>query len=203
MSNLAVVVPTCRPESLRTFVEAWTPQFERHDVELIVVEDSEATLEATPLEFIPSRSGAVRSFGLLKAWHAGYDVLNLDDDVLPAEDVDLIAEYRDAFDTDWPVSSYFDVGHTFGLDQYMRGYPFGDRDTASPLLQYGGWDNVPDLDAVTQRSYEQTERPVTGHHFDRRTLAIPTGVGFTGCIMNVAAKHEGNPRFAVHVHHGT
>ena len=40
--------------------------------------------------------------------------------MLPADDVDLIDEYRSAFDRKWPVSNYFDIGHTFGLDE-VRG----------------------------------------------------------------------------------
>lgn len=189
---LAVVVPTCRPEQFREFEAAWKPHFEKHNVELIVVEDNKETWSKLP-GFIPYQSGACRSYGLLQAFKRGFDVINMDDDVRPAEDTDTIGEYLAAFDQKWSVSNYFDIGHTFGLDEYMRGYPFNDRDAASPLLQYGMWDNVPDLDAVTQRSYEESGKPVDGHHSDRRVLSIPTGVAFTGCIMNVAVKHEAIP----------
>ena len=141
---------------------------------------------------MPYRTGSIRSYGFLQAWRRGFDVVTLDDDCLPAPDVDLIGEYKDAFAAEFPVSSYFDVGHTFGLGEYMRGFPFRGRDAATPLVQYGGWDNVPDMDALTQAEHERSG-PVGGYRFDRRALAVPRGVGVTGCIMNVAIRHEALP----------
>ena len=191
MAGLAVVLPTCRPESLATFVAAWEDQFARHNVELIVVEDKQSTWDKLPA-FVPNRTGSIRSYGFLQAYERGYDVVTLDDDCLPAPDVDLIAEYQTGFDTKFAVSSYYDIGHEFGLDEYMRGFPFYDRDKARPVLQYGGWDNVPDLDAITQAEHER-HGPVGGYRFDRRVVAIPRGAAFTGCIMNVAIAHEAIP----------
>ena len=184
---VAVVVPTCRPESLRTFLAAWDGLFNKHDVELVIVRDEPATWALLP-PFVPHHTGAIRSLGFLEAWRKGWDVVTLDDDCLPAEGVDLFDEYEAASAVKWPVGPYLDIGHTFGLGEYMRGYPFSHRDVASPALQYGGWDNVPDLDAVTQ-----AENPLSGCHFDRRAVAVPTGSAFTGCIMNVAIAHDALP----------
>ena len=191
MASLAVVIPTCRPESLKTFVAGWQELFERHNVELIVVEDNQSTWYKLP-PFIPYRTGSIRSFGFLQAYRKGYDVITLDDDCLPVPGSDPIQAYLDAFNDHYSVSDYFDVGHTFGLNEYMRGYPFEHRYSAPPLLQYGGWDNVPDMDAITQAEHEEIG-PVEGFRFDRRILPIPTQLAFTGCIMNVAIKHEAIP----------
>ena len=185
------MLPTCRPESLRAFVAAWEDHFASHNVELIVIEDKASTWERLP-KFIPHHTGSIRSWGFLQAYESGYDVITLDDDCLPADDVDLIQEYIDGFRKRHAFSDYFDIGHSFGLDEYMRGYPFRDRDAKTPLLQYGGWDNVPDMDAVTQAEHEECG-PVEGYKFDRRVLALPKGVAFTGCIMNVAIRHEAIP----------
>ena len=189
--TLAVVVATNRPDSLAVFQDEWRYLFAVHDIELIVVRDEPATWEQIP-DFIPRRTGAIRSWGFLQAWHWGHDVIALDDDCLPPPDRDPIQEYLDAFDHPVAVSDYFDVGHTFGLGEYMRGFPFSQRRVATPVLQYGGWHGVPDMDAVTQAEHEQ-DGPIEGYEFDARTLAVPVGCAFTACIMNAAIKHEALP----------
>ena len=188
---IAVVIPTCRPETIRSWVTAWTPLFEKHNVNLMIVEDKPSTWRLLP-DFIPYRTGSIRSWGFLNAYRQGYDVITLDDDCLPVPGSDPIAEYTHAFAREWSVSDYFDVGHTFGLNEYMRGYPFGHRKTARPVLQFGGWDNVPDMDAITQAEHERFGS-VSGYSFDRRVLSIPKGAPFTGCIMNVAIKRDAIP----------
>lgn len=187
MAPLAVVVPTCRPASLATFLEAWTPLFKAHDVKLIVVKDEQETWDQLP-DFIPHHTGSIRSWGFLQAYREGYDVLTLDDDVLPADE-NAIGSYLSHAPRRFAVSDYFDVGHTFGLGEYMRGYPFHHRRVARPALQYGGWDNVPDMDAITQRQYEE-QSSIENFRFGRRALAIPKGCAFTGCIMNVWIRHD-------------
>lgn len=200
--KIAIVLPSHRFDLFSEWLKAWKPQFDKHGAEVYFVEDRDEKTK-TDLkhhfyrgdfpDFIPTATGSCRSFGLLKAYQDECDIIiTLDHDCMPAPDVDLIQEYMDAFDRNYAVSDYYDVGHTFGLDEYMRGYPFLPRDNKRPLLQYGGWDNVPDLDAVTQMLHEQRGK-VEGFKFDRRTLAMPSGVGFTGCAMNVAMKREAVP----------
>ncbi len=41
MSNIAVVIPSIRPESMKTFMAAWKHLFEKHSVALITVLDGE------------------------------------------------------------------------------------------------------------------------------------------------------------------
>lgn len=192
MAKIAVVLPTCRPQSLKEFKKAWEKLFTKHEVDLIVVEDNPETWEQLP-DFIPTRTGSIRSWGFLQAYKKGYEIIvTLDDDCLPIPGTDPIQAYLDAFNTKYSVSDYFDVGHTFGLGEYMRGYPFDHRRAEFPLIQYGGWDNVPDMDAITQMEHEVSDR-IDGYEFDRKVLAIPKGLGFTGCIMNVAMKREAVP----------
>ena len=202
---LCVVLPTHRSENFAAWLEAWQPLFSKHRIKLFVIEDHpEPSIKLPELDFpavvytradipdfIPTATGSCRSYGLLKAYQEGFDAITLDDDCRPHGDP--IAAYKDAWASPWPVSNYFDVGHTFGLGEYMRGYPFKDRNQAQALIQYGGWHNVPDFDAVTQQEYELGGKPIDGYKFDERVLAMPIGVGFTGCIMNVAIKHAAIP----------
>lgn len=205
MNKIACVIPTIRTESFYPWLEAWEPIFKKYDLKLFVIDDTEygsISLPDTSLnaqiftrkdfpDFVPSHTGSCRSLGFLKAYQENFDwVLTLDDDCMPTGDA--IKQYERFFNADCPVGNYFDVGHTFGLKEFMRGYPFAQRLVAKPLIQYGGWDNVPDMDAITQAKYEK-HGAVEGYHFDRRVLSIPKGVGFTGCIMNVAIKREAIP----------
>ena len=193
--SLLVVVPSNRPLEVESFLRAWGDLFEKHEAQVCVVHDqlgAGGRRRADIPDFIPQATGAIRSWGFLRAWREGMDVLCLDDDCMPASDVDLIREYESASDYEWSVSDYFDVGNAFGMDDYMRGFPFAHRDRAFPLIQYGGWDNVPDFDAVTQAAHELMD-PVEGYRFDRRVLAVPLGVAVTTCGMNVWISHAATP----------
>lgn len=105
--NAAIVVPTNRPESVKSFLAAWEPEFKDHRV--IVVEDApERTFQVNsgPTSpwalthvswkeidadlkddawIIPRRSGAIRNYGnLLASRIKGLDmIVNLDDDCMP------------------------------------------------------------------------------------------------------------------------
>ncbi len=203
--SICCVIPTNRPDKFLEFLDAWTPLFEKHDVTLYVIEDNpypkiEMPKVKFPLlhfshnyipSFIPKFTGAIRSYGFLLAYREGFDItLTLDDDVVPIGDP--IAEYIEGFNQEFGMGDYFDIGHIFGLNEYMRGYPMRYRNNQYPLLQYGGWDNVPDMDAVTQLRHE-IYGTTDGYQFDQRILAIPLGLGFTGCIMNLAIRHDALP----------
>lgn len=214
--SIAVVVPTNRTEKFAEFFDAWSRAFERHKVVLYVVEDNptkQMNFSNAPVSFeikhfdqkdalnytaIPIRTGSIRSLGLLEAYKDGHDIIvTLDDDCHPSE-ADTIQEFVDAFEKKWSVSEYFDVGNIFGLDEFMRGFPIWEREVSQPLIQYGGWDNVPDMDAYTQMQHEASG-DVTGYTFDRKVLAIPKNVAFTGCIMNAALKREAVPLLYQHM----
>ena len=212
--SIAIVVPTNRPEQFWAFYSAWRHQFKRHNVTMYLVEDNPTiTIDIMPefaykhlcqknaekYDFIPIRTGSIRSLGMLEAYKDGHDIIvTLDDDCLPADDIDIIEEYKKAFNKKWSFSEYFDVGNTFGLNEFMRGYPIWEREVNNPLIQYGGWDNVPDLDAFTQMKHEDLGA-VEGYEFDRKTMSMPNGVAFTGCIMNTAMKREAVPLLYQHM----
>jgi len=211
--SIACVVPTNRPDKFADFFEKWKPYFKKHEVTLYIIEDNPtAQIEVTGqftikhftqadaegLSAIPIRTGSIRSLGLLKAYQDGHDyIVTLDDDCHPSE-MDTIQEFMDGFKKKWSVCEYFDVGNTFGLNEFMRGYPMWEREVAEPMIQYGGWDNVPDMDALTQMRHEDNG-DVDGKKFDRTALSIPKGIAFTGCIMNTALKREAVPMLYQHM----
>ena len=47
MSNIAVVIPSIRPESMKTFMAAWEHLFKKHSVVLITVLDGEEPTVST------------------------------------------------------------------------------------------------------------------------------------------------------------
>lgn len=209
MSDWSVVVPTVRPDTFVEFLEAWKPLFEKHDVQLIVVndapsldpkiEDAVAGLKLTDIvlmdhgslhPFIPTHTDMIRSAGIFRAWEAGSEyTLTLDDDVRPfffegdveSFYVDAFEEYEKVFDAGAPVSNYLSVGSltTSGLE--MRGFPFGDRSPREVAVQYGGWDGVLDYDAPTQLLGAKMYGK-----FERIVMPVPRGCVTTCCIMNAA-----------------
>jgi hypothetical protein len=172
-----VVVPTCRPDSYKDFVEAWTPLFTRYGVDLIPVFDDEKGWQGIP-DFIPRRTDMIRSWGIYKAWQSGSDyTLTLDDDVRPHGDI--FAAYESVFDSGAPVSPYLDVGALTTFDGQLRGFPFKDREKREVAVQYGGWHGVLDYDAPTQLEGVNDQE-----WFESIILPVPKGSAVTGCIMN-------------------
>ena len=203
--SVAVVLPSNRPEMIGAWYKAWKPYFGLHDAMVVLVEDNDKPTpgllhvsEGTHFcrkdvpAFIPTGTGAIRSWGFLAAWKWGFDVVvTMDDDVLPAEDPDVIGAYLRGFETMYPVSPYFDVGGTFGLGHAMRGVP--PPRWAKPMVQYGGWDGVPDWGGEYQQNLRKLGIAEDGYHFDRKNLAVPHGIPFTGCIMNTAFTRDAIP----------
>lgn len=144
---------------------------------------------------IPRKCDSVRSYGFLKAYQDNmFITVTLDDDCFPVEGVDLLGAYLKGFEEELPYSSYYDVFREHVANgrypsdvnrtQYTRGFPYKYRQTRTPVIQYGMWDNVPDFDGMTQMQNE-------GFKADCNTKAIvPKGLALTGCIMNAAWKTE-------------
>lgn len=186
MSTWSVVVPSCRPESLRAFVDAWGDYFHRR-AELIVVRDLPPWTGIPDSPAIPRRTDAVRSWGIAQAIRTGCDrILTLDDDVLPVAGVDLLAEYDAVFDSGAPVSPHLSVGALTGTGLEMRGAPVDLRTRRRVAWQVGGWDGVPDLDAQTQLAHPDA----MVEQFARLVLPVPVGVLTTVCAMNLAAQSD-------------
>lgn len=188
MSNIAVVLPTIRPESLARFMTAWQPLFDRHDAQVVIVSDgkvpkvnrlSPKQLMGEYADAVVNFNGGVRNLGfayVAKHLPEVEYILTLDDDTLPIGDP--IADHVVALNQRVPVSWFSTAS------EYMRGFPYKIRDEAEVVLSHGVWEGVADWDAPTQL-VKGSHRPVT---FPK--CPIPKGIYFPMCIMNVAFKRK-------------
>lgn len=190
MGKIAVVVPTVagREETFAGFMEAWTPLFEKHDVDFVKVTDGEnPSVDGMDIQEIMGSHGAcisnfnggVRNLGF--AYVAKYlseveYVLTLDDDTRPIGDT--IQSHIDALESRVPISWISTAS------EYMRGFPYGIREEAEVVLSHGVWENVADWDAPTQLVLG-AKRPVS---FPK--MPIPRGVLYPMCGMNIAFKRK-------------
>lgn len=191
MSKIAVVVPTIesRKEIFANFMEAWSPLFEKHDVEFIRVLDGE-----TPTVFgetaqevmgkyadcLSNFNAGIRNLGF--AFIAKYlphieYIITLDDDETPIGDP--IQDHIHALKKRVPVSWI-----STAVDDYTRGFPYLIRNEAEVVLSHGVWEGVADWDAATQLVLG-SHRPI---HFYRGP--IPKGVYYPMCSMNLAFKRK-------------
>jgi hypothetical protein len=194
----AIVVPTCRPEGFAKFQQVWGDSL-TDDARWIVVEDGpDRTIPdayAWPeIEFalggkawiISRRDSAIRSFGFLVAWRAGCDfVVTIDDDCLPNDISDLVAEHQEAMRIDRFVSTIH--------NQRVRGMPYG-ADAArglSSMVNVGLWSKVLDFDAITQLSLPPTEYDIVKEEGPNGTVA--PGQYLPMCGMNLAFRREAIP----------
>lgn len=179
-----VVIPSNRPDRLAEFEKRWEPLFERHRVGLFVVKDAEPW-PGIP-EWIPKRTDAIRSWGIVQAVEAGCThILSLDDDVSPRWPADPFAAYEREFERGAVVSPWFSVGALTDTGVEMRGFPHGEAERRKIAVQYGGWTGVPDLDGLTQAALEA--RVASGSSdFSPLVLPVPVGAGLTCCAMNFA-----------------
>ncbi|MCR4290480.1 MAG: hypothetical protein NUV86_09510 [Candidatus Scalindua sp.] len=186
--KIAVVIPTIRPDSYKTFLEAWRPLFNKHDVHLFTVWDGENpvvnykdTNYSIPEvmegyeDVIYNFNSGVRNAGFALAYKLIKPdmYLTLDDDEIP--DGDTIQDHIDILNKRVPVSWITTAS------EYMRGFPYGIREEAEVVLSHGVWKGVADWDAPTQ--LVMGNRPVTFYKGP-----IPKGIYFPMCIMNLAFK---------------
>ena len=206
MSNIAVVIPSIRPESMKTFMAAWKPLFEKHRVVLITVLDgavptvhaihydvdasgrgiNEMTPPMTAVEVMGAAAECLSNFNagirnLGFAYAAKYlpnieYFITLDDDEDPIGDT--IQDHLDALSMRVPVSWMSTAS------EYMRGFPYAVRSEAEVVLSHGVWEGVADWDAPTQLVLGGT-RPVTFYRGP-----IPKGIYYPMCIMNIAFKRK-------------
>lgn len=193
----AVIVPTNRPDRFASFVDAWSPLFQKHDVSLNVMVDGPEIEPYTKAgnmycwshvpDFIPRRTDMCRSWPIYKAWQFGSTyTLSLDDDVLP--EGDPFEAYEEVFAAGAVCSDYLDVGSLTSFSGQLRGFPFRDREKAEVAIQYGGWDGILDYDAPTQLAGTRPDET-----FSRVVVPVPRGSAVTGCIMNCAWRTEYAP----------
>lgn len=188
MKNIAVVIPTIRPKSMNIFMQAWRPLFNKHNVELVIVNDGEVPIIAggfTPnhlmskyADAIVNFNGGVRNLGFAYVAKILPDVeyiITLDDDTVPVGDP--IQDHLDALNMRVPISWFSTAS------EYMRGFPYKVRDEAEVVLSHGVWEGVADWDAPTQL--------VNGNHpVEFPKVPIPKGIYFPMCIMNVGFKRK-------------
>jgi len=202
----AVVVPTCRPDRLIDFLDAWRGQFAKHACDVIVVRDDTPDGEIWHYPYphyrgavvsnmgdtlggrsylVPRKTPACRGAGFAYvAKHMGdvTKIVTLDDDLVP--DGDTIGDHLAALDLRVPVSWF---SSTAWGSPYMRGFPYGIRGEAPVWVSHGVWKNIPDLDAPSQLVLGESP-PV---EFYRGP--VPKGVEFPLCGMNLAFRRAALP----------
>lgn len=203
MFKIGLVIPTIRPDDMKSFCDAWQDQFEKYNVLLIVVHDGESPrvevsnrtmhqeleideiLGEDDIDLISNFNSSVRNLGFMVAKQMGCDVIvTLDDDVRPKGDT--IGDHLKALEMKVPVS-WMSTTIIKDNSDYMRGFPYQVREEAPVMLSHGVWDTVPDRDALSQL-VSGARKPV---EFYRGV--VPKGALFPFCGMNVAFKIEALP----------
>jgi reversibly glycosylated polypeptide/UDP-arabinopyranose mutase len=191
MEDIAVVVPTIRPECFKQFLIDWKDLFSKYSIELIKVWDKDIPrLKHDRKEFLAEdimgcysdlifgKNDGVRNLGL--AYIAQFlpeieTVIALDDDVSPCGDT--IRDHLDALKMRVPISWLSTAS------EYMRGFPYGIREEAEVVLSHGVWEGIKDYDAPSQL--------VRGN--PQATFyqgPIPKGIYYPMCGMNIAFKRK-------------
>ena len=190
MSKIAIVLPTIRPETIPTFLKAWQPLFDKHQVEFILVVDGEDQHIEYKGERIDLKSDLISNFSagsrqlgflyIAKHLPEVEYIITLDDDEVPIGDP--IQDHLDAFRYKLPISWI-----STSTNQFMRGFPYGVREEAQIMLSHGVWEGVPDYDAPTQLLTPKWDKPVYYRG------VIPKGIFFPMCGMNLAFRREALP----------
>jgi reversibly glycosylated polypeptide/UDP-arabinopyranose mutase len=191
MSKIAVVVPTIRmTESIPAFLDAWKELLVKHNVELIVVDDTgdkpqvihngeEKELQS---DLVSNKCAGVRNLGFLYISKNLPDIeyiITLDDDETPIGDP--IQDHIDQLNRKVPIS-WLSTANIF-----TRGFPYAVREEAPVMLSHGVWFGVPDYDAPTQLLIPKDFKPTYYQGI------IPKGIFFPMCGMNLAFRREALP----------
>ncbi|MEM4218179.1 MAG: hypothetical protein QXZ09_09165 [Candidatus Methanomethylicaceae archaeon] len=202
MSKVVVVVPTIREECIKAFLEAWHPHLEGCTI-LIIEDNPERSFQvkgSNVLHFawaeidrdlgekawiVPRRTDCIRSYGFLKAWHLGADVIiSLDDDCYPA-----CAGFVQSHLQKLCSMHVSDAWCSTLKGILPRGMPYLKRTREGKVvLNHGLWVGIPDYDAVTQLALTRFSAPHEIHE-----QVIPRGLFFPMCGMNIAFRRELTP----------
>jgi len=194
IKNIAVVVPTIRPESINAFIEAWKVLFVKHNVELLIVVDGDIpyiqfmngdkgflnTKELDEDNLISNYCAGVRQLGFKYiAQHLPNIeyIFTTDDDCFPIGDP--IQDHIDQLNRKVPISWL-----STSTNSYMRGFPYKVREEAQVMLSHGVWEGTPDYDAPTQLLTPKDFKPLYYKGI------IPKGIFFPMCGMNLCFKRE-------------
>jgi reversibly glycosylated polypeptide/UDP-arabinopyranose mutase len=201
-----LVIPTCRPESLRHFFREWgdkggwdtvcviedapqksyevgtaseqiTEHYSHSEIDSVLEEDS---------WIISRRDSAIRCFGFLKAYQNGMDVLTLDDDCFPVTD-----DYDNYTLADHHRLSMLHRCWIESVpDTRTRGIPYRNLGMMEGKVNVGLWTGVPDLDGPQGLLSPRSDFvPPPGSRL------IPYGQYVPVCGMNLYIRHEAIPLF--------
>lgn len=188
--NIAVVIPTIRVvESLPAFMEAWQSLFDKHNVELIIVDDTgdkpqiihNGEKKELQNELISNKCAGVRQLGFLfiaKELPNIEYIITLDDDEVPIGDP--IQDHIDQLNRKVPISWISTAS------DYMRGFPYQVRDEAPVMVSHGVWEGSYDWDAPSQLLKGDNK-------VDFYKGVIPKGIYAPICGMNLAFRREALP----------
>ena len=188
--TIAVVLPTIRvKESLPDFMEAWQPLFDKHNVELIIVDDTgdkpqlivNGEKKDLQHELISNKCAGVRQLGFLYIAKCLPDVeyiITLDDDETPIGDP--IQDHIDQLQRKVPISWLSTAS------DFMRGFPYGVRQEAPVMMSHGVWEGSYDWDAPSQLL--KGDKKVEFYKG-----VIPKGIYTPICGMNLAFRREALP----------
>ena len=188
MRNIAVVVPTIRPEMMKGFMKAWQFLFDRHDVDFILVVDGkdqhivhDGKRVDLKSDLVSKFSAGCKQLGFLYIANNLPEIeyiIAIDDDCFPIGDP--IQDHIDALNKKVPISWMSTAS------DYMRGFPYAIREEAPVMLSHGIWYGVYDWDAPSQLL-----KADKGVEFYKGV--IPKGIFFPCCGMNLAFRREALP----------
>lgn len=162
--KMAIIVPTCRPQQIESFLLSWSSLARKHSAEIYVVHDEmsglfrvvrhfdngateKRHLDACFKPLIFTQTDSVRNAGFVAAIEDGAEVIiTLDDDVVPPLGGDPIMQHLLALQKRVPISWFQPT------DNPMRGMPYGVRSEAQVRVSHGIWTVDPDFDSVTRIS---------------------------------------------------
>lgn len=191
MKTIAVVVPSHKQELTDLFLSNWKELFVKHNVEFILVNDSEDVpfieYEGKRIDLksdlISNHCAGVRQLGFL------FIAQNLPDvEIIQTYDTDTspigdpIQDHIDQLNRKVPISWI-----STATDTYLRGFPYQVREEAQCMLSHGVWDGVPDYDAPTQLLMPKDFKP------NYYKGVIPKGIFFPMCGMSLAFRRAALP----------
>lgn len=200
--KISIVIPTIREASIIKFLKEWKPFF--GECQIIVVEDNPTkTFDIKGVEhyswkeidaelkkdswIIPRKSSSIKSFGFLKAYHSGADIIvSLDDDCYPHDDT-FLNQHVINLDTLHTLKWTNTLMHTNVV--FPRGFPYDIRNKNETVISHGLWLDNPDLDAISEIANEK----YSINENTTITELIPYNNYFPMCGMNLAFKREVAP----------
>lgn len=203
-NSIFIVIPTIRNLD---FLKDWKDQFK--DCTIIICEDhpvktikipkigikqyhySWQEIDAELGEnswIVPRRVSAIRSYGFLKAYQMGAEIImSLDDDCFPVPNHHFVEQHVRNLNLTSPknwINTNPDVRHLF-----TRGMPYLNRQEQPVMLSHGLWTNVLDHDAPTHLQHLDFKAEFA----EQFLYFIPNGTYFPMCSMNFAFRREITP----------